>query len=92
MNAGHDENSRPTLITASKNDGVTIVPIMASPTNHGLEIDDHATGTDHGNNGGNAILDENSVAVLTCLSSANDGSIVDVYGDPVTGAILVNSM
>lgn len=90
-NAKLDENSRPTIICASSADGVTIVPIKISPTTHAVSVDNNTTGSNNGNNGGNAMLDENSVPVWTALSSAGDGSIVEVYGDLATGKILINS-
>lgn len=90
-NAYKDENGVSTLIAASKNDGTTIVRIKASPTTHGLVVDDNTTGSDNGNNGGNAARDGNFVPVLLALSSAGDGAIVEVYGDPSTGALLVDS-
>ena len=90
-NAPIDGNSRRGIIAASLNDGTTIVPIIADATNHGLFIDDNTTGADNGNNSGNAMLDENSVAVWTALSSDNDGLIIEVYGDPATGRLLINS-
>ncbi len=88
-NAPLDQNSRPALTCASSADGVTIVPIQANPTNHGLKIDDDTTGSDNGNNSGNAMIDENSRPVLTCMSST--GEIVEVYGDLATGKILIDS-
>lgn len=90
-NAKLDDNSRPTIICASNADGKTIVQIQADPTNHGLQIDDNTTGSDAGNNGGKAMLDENSIPVWTALSNAGDGAIVEVYGDPATHKVLINS-
>lgn len=90
-NAKKDQNGRNTIICASSLDGATIVPVFADPTTHGLKVDDNSTGSDNGNNGGNAMLDENSVPVWTALSSTGDGSIVEVYGDIATGKILINS-
>ncbi len=90
-NAYRDENSKPNLIAASKNDGVTIVPIQVNATNHSLVIDDASTGSDNGNNEGNAARDENSVPVLLAISSVDGVSIVEVYGDPATGALLIDS-
>jgi hypothetical protein len=90
-NAGHDQNARPTMICASSADGVTIVPLYVNVSNNnGLMIDDNTTGSDNGNNGGNAIVDENSVSVLTALSSNGDGSIVEIYG--LNNKILINSL
>ena len=89
-NAPLDENSRPTIICASNLDGITIVPIKCSAA-HEVFVDDDTTGSDMGNDLGNASLDENSRPVWTALSSAGDGSIIEVYGDPATGKILINS-
>ena len=90
-NAGHDSNFRPTLICASKLDGTTIVPILADPTTHGVLNDDGVTGSDNGNNGGNAMMDENMVAVATALSSVGDGAVIEVYGDAANGKLLIKS-
>ena len=90
-NAKIDQNNRPTIICASKNDGKTIVPIQANPIGNGVKIDDNTTGSDNGNNLGNAMLDENSNAVWTAMSDDGLGTIVEVYGDPATGKILINS-
>jgi hypothetical protein len=78
------------MIASSRNDGVTIVPLVADPTSHWLRVSDGTTGVDNGNNLGNAMLDENGVPVLTALSSAADGSIVELYADPLTQALLIN--
>lgn len=91
MNAAHDQNGRPTIICASKDDGTTIVPIWALASNHGVIVNDSALGSDNGNNSGIAMIDENSVSVFTALSSANDGTIIEVYGDPLTNSLLIKS-
>src|ERR1700759_2079318 len=39
----------------------------------------------------NAKLDENSRPTLTALSNANDGTIVDLWADPTTHRLLVDS-
>lgn len=89
--ASRDQNNVPTLIAASKNDGTTIVKIQVSATTHGLIVQDAHTGSDNGNNGGNAMRDENSVPVLIAVSSVDGVTPVEVYGDPATGALLVDS-
>ncbi len=91
LTAKKDENGRNTLICASQDDGQTIVQVYADPISHGLAVDDDTTGDDNGNNGGNAMLDENNVAVMTVLSSDGDGAIVEVYGDILTGKVLIDS-
>lgn len=89
-NASRDENSRTTVICASSTDGLTIVPVCAK-ANHSLCVDDDTTGIDNGNNEGNAMLDENSVSVWIAESSDGSGDIVEVYADPVSKKVLINS-
>lgn len=87
-NAKHDENNRPAAICLDKTNGTTIIPVKANPTTHSLKVEDGVGGTDHGNNGGIAMLDENSVAVWAAESSDGSGNIVEIYGD---GGVLINS-
>lgn len=89
--AYRDENGVPAIIAASKNDGTTIVRVLANPTTHGLTVDDNATGSDNGNNSGLAMRDGNFVPVFIAVSSADGFTPVEVYADPVTGSLLVNS-
>ncbi len=101
VNAYKDENSVPTLIAASNADGKTIVRIKVNASNHSLSVDDASTGSDAGNNKNNAARDENSVPVLLAVSSrtATVGGVsfvqgitpVEVYGDPATGELLIDS-
>lgn len=91
LNAKHDENDRPTMIGVSNVDGLTIIPLQAEPIGHGLEVSDAATGTDNGNNDGIAMIDENGVSVLTALSDANDGTVIELYIDSVTKKLLIKS-
>lgn len=90
-NSKLDENSRPTVICVSSVDGTSVTAIQASPTGHALEVSDDITGSDNGNNGGNAMLDENSIPVWTALASDGSGTIVEVYADAVTKKVLINS-
>lgn len=66
-NASKDDNGVSTLIAALDSDGATIVKIQGSPTNHGLEISDNSTGTDHGPI--HALHDDNDVPTLLAVSS-----------------------
>ena len=91
MNSKLDENSRPTIICADKNNGTDIVPILADPSLHALMTVDGTGQTDNGNNLGNAMLDTNSIPVWTALSSDGSGNIVEVYGDNSTGSVLILS-
>lgn len=89
-NAPRDENSKTTIICASSADGLTIVPIQATSA-HALLVEDGTSGTDNGNNNGNAMLDENGVAVWTGISNADGKTVIEIYGNPLTGAILISS-
>ena len=85
-----DENSRTTILGTLDSDGISIVQVKVNPVNHALKISDDTTGSDNGNNNGVANLDQNSRPVWTALSSAEDGTLVEVYAD-VNGNLLVNS-
>jgi len=85
-----DENSNSTILCALNTDGIGIVQVKVNPVNHALEIDDNTTGSDNGNNLGNAMLDQNSRPVWIAESSNGDGTLVEVYGD-TNGNLLVNS-
>lgn len=80
------------MIGISNADGVTIKTVCIKPSNKGLCIDDNTTGSDMGNNQGNALVDENGIAVLMAESSAGDGSLVELYVDDLTDRLLINSM
>jgi hypothetical protein len=84
-NAKHDENSVPTVIAASKNDGRTI----ANPSNNALNVSDGNTGTDYGRSV--AIIDENGVSVIMAVSSTDGVTPVEIYADPVNGKLLIQS-
>ena len=90
-NAKRDENSKTAIICASNADGKTIVPIKINPATHRVAMDNNTTGSDAGNNLGNAMLDENSVAVWTALSADDGETIIEIYADPLTGRILIDS-
>lgn len=89
-NAKIDENGRPTMIGVLNTTPTTIMQVKANSSNHALKINDGTSGTDNGNNGGNALLDENSFPVLMALSSAGTGALVEVYVDSA-GALMVDS-
>lgn len=90
-NAFLDENSRPTLTGALSSDGATPTQVFAVKTSHALEIDDNTTGSDNGNNGGNALTDDNGRPTLTALASDGSGEIVNVYVTS-TNKLMVDSM
>ncbi len=86
-----DQNHVTTLITASSVDGLAVVRNKVNATTHALVVDDASTGSDNGNNDGNATRDENHVPVLLAASSVDGVAIVEVYGDAITGALLIDS-
>ena len=88
-NAAKDQNGVPTITGALNTNGTDIVRIKVNPTNHGLEISDGTTGSDHGPT--NANRDENHVPVLVGVSSVDGVTPVVVYADS-SGNVLVNSM
>lgn len=88
-NALHDANHAPTLLVTSKNDGTTIVPVQINGTSFGVQVADGTTGTDHG-----PVVpsrDQDFVVVAFGLSIADGVSLIPIYGDPATGAILIQS-
>ncbi len=91
VNAYRDENNRPTMTAILNSDGLSITAVKANPaTNNSLKVDDNTTGTDQGNHGGVAKIDENGVSVMTVLSSDNDGTIIELYVDS-DGKLLIDS-
>lgn len=90
VNAYRDQNNRTTMTAILNSDGLSITAIKADPTNNRLKADDNTTGTDQGNHGGVAQIDENGVAVLTALSSDGSGTIIELYVDS-SGKLLINS-
>ena len=90
-NAKHDQNNRPAATASSSSDGITIVPLVSRITDHRLLVNDNTTGSDNGNNQGVAILDENSVPVFTAVSSVDLNTIIELYANPVSHALLINS-
>lgn len=85
--AGKDQNNVSTIIGLLNTDGVTIQPINADPSNHGLKINDNTTGTDQGSH---IARDENFVPVAFVKSSAGDGALVPLYVDS-SNMLLINS-
>lgn len=88
MNSKIDQNSRPSLIALASDDGSTI--ISANANNNLLMVDDGDTGSDNGG-GENANIDENSISTMTAVSSDDDESIVNLYIDPITKKLLIQS-
>lgn len=85
-----DSNGVSTIIAASSADGTTVVRVLCNPTNHGLEVNDGVTGTDHGVS--YAVRDANQVPVWIAVSSSDGVTPVEVYADPSTGALLIDSV
>jgi hypothetical protein len=86
-NSGIDSNNSHTTIVLLNTDGVTIQPIKANPTSHGIKFDDGAGGSD---NGGHISRDENFEPVGAVQSSAGDGTIIPLYADS-SGKLFIKS-
>lgn len=89
-NAAIDGNNKATLTAALDTDPSEIVRIQADPSTHYLEVDDGNTGTDNGNNEGNALTDESGRWTLTAVSSDGSGERVIVYGT-ADGKLMIDS-
>jgi hypothetical protein len=88
-NAVHDDDHNPTILGVSNADGVTTIPVQASPSTHALNVEDATTGTV--TNSTNASRDDNHVVAWFALSSAGDGTRVPIAVDPANGSLLVRS-
>jgi hypothetical protein len=86
--ANKDANSVSTLICPLNTDGVTIQRVYVNPTTHAMNISNGTTGTDYGFT--RAIKDDNGVAVLVGVSSADFSTPVDIYADS-SGNLLTKS-
>ena len=85
--AQRDENRVTTLICASSDDGTT--PVLVKASSNYIMTDDNTTGTDHGTT--NAVRDDNHIPVLLAVSSTDGTTPVEVYADPATGKLLIDS-
>jgi len=89
-NSQKDQNGRDSLISSLNTDGTTIVTLKANPANNALKALDASTGSDAGNHGGIALIDQNGVSAMTALSSTGDGTIIQLYADS-SGNLLIDS-
>lgn len=87
-NASRDENRVTSRLGVLNLTGLTIVPITADASSHGLSVDDDTTGSNLGPT--NADRDENHVTSLIALSSDDDGVLVPLYATS-DGALLIDS-
>lgn len=87
-NALHDGNHAPTLLVTSYQDGTTLVPVQIDSMNSVL-IEDGTTGSDDGPSVPSR--DDNHVVVAFGLSTADGTTLIPIYGDPATGAVLIQS-
>lgn len=85
-NAGKDENGVSSLLGTLNSDGKTVVPILANPTSHRLNMSDGVSGSDNGPQ--NAPRDENDVPALIAVSSADGRTPIPIYADS-SGRLLV---
>lgn len=85
-NALRDDNRVPTLLATKSTDGTTPMPVVASPTTHGLIINNGSSGTDRGS----AVHDANAVPVALAVSSADGTTAVSLYAD-ADGYLLITN-
>lgn len=88
MNIPLDDNGRQGVAAALNTDGKTITAVTFNPTSHGMLIVSGSGQVDHGNHGGNALIDENSRSSWFGLSSDGSGERIIVYCNS-SGAVLI---
>lgn len=89
--AKRDNNQVSTITAASNADGATPVLIKIDSTDgHGVRVDDNTTGSDLSNDN-NADRDSNGFPVILGVSSADGITPVEIYADPATGKLLIDS-
>ena len=88
QNAKHDSNYVPTLIAVLNSDGSTVVPVLANPSGHSLDVSNGTTGSDNGPT--DAKHDQNHIPTLLAISSTDWVTPVVVYAD-ASGKLLVQS-
>ena len=86
--ASRDQNRVTALLAASSSDREP-TKVYADPTDHTLGVHDGTTGSSLGGN--IAARDGNRVPVLLAVSSADGVTPVEVYADPTTNELLVDS-
>ncbi len=87
-NAKRDGNFKPTLIAADSSTGAAVVLLKSGDNQHALKVSNGTTGTDYGDG---IIQDQNRIPVLFAVSSADGATLIPIYADPDTGALLVKS-
>lgn len=87
--AKRDNNQVPVILVTSNADGSTPVMVKVDPTQHSVDVNDGATGSDL--SGDTAARDNNMVPVMMAVSSADGITPVPIYGDPSNGQILIKS-
>ena len=87
-NAPRDPNQIPAILGVLSTTGLTVIPIKADPSNHGLRVADETTGSDHGPT--NAKRDQNQTTSLVATSSADGKTPVVLYADS-SGNLLIDS-
>ena len=87
--ARKDDNSVNTMLATQQADGITPELVEASPSTHGIVINDNTTGTDQSPED-IAKRDQNSVPVLLVASESDGSTPVQLYID-ASGQLLVDS-
>lgn len=89
--ARKDENGVSSWTGVSCVDGVTIVPITVNPADGGLSVDAVTVISFVPNPRHATLRDANQVPVRTGISDASDSTILPLYVNPATGAVLIDT-
>lgn len=87
-NAVFDGNHKPTMIGTLNTDGETPTLVKATPSNHAIDFNDAATGSDLSDDV--ASIDENHRHVAMAVSSADGVTPVAIYVNS-SGELFVDS-
>lgn len=88
--ASRDENYVPTLLSASSEDGSTIVAVALNRArNNALSVENGTVGSNFGSSV--AARDQNMIPVLMAVSDADGVTPIEIYADSATGALLIQS-
>ncbi len=86
--AKRDNNQIPVILGVLNTDGETPTPPQANPTTHALNYDDHATGSDFGDD--LASRDENGITTMMAVSETDGLTPVALYVNS-SGQLLIDS-
>lgn len=89
ISAPRDGNRIPTVLVTSNADGVSPMSIKVDSSTHSLFVSDGMAGSSFVSV--NAKRDANRIPVLWGISEADGITPIPIYGNPVTGEILIRT-